>query len=139
MNHDQLAEAAMIAEEKESEPGTTLFNAGDTASALYLLREGNVELHFTITDERGMEQPQDYLVGMINPGEVLGISALIRPYLYTTNAVTAVYSLLIKLDGVAVRALCERDIELAAEWHRQIAEVTMDRLNSTRIQLLAAA
>ncbi len=78
MNHDQLREAAMIAEEKNIEAGVTLFEGGDPANALYLLREGNIELHYQISDERGMETEQDYLVGMINPGEVVGISGLIQ-------------------------------------------------------------
>ncbi len=80
MNHVQLHEVAMITEELEVEAGAVLFSMGEAANALYLLREGSVELHYTVTDERGMEKRQDFLVGMINPGEMFGISALIRPY-----------------------------------------------------------
>lgn len=138
MNHDQLRQAAMIAEEKDIEAGVTLFEGGDPANALYLLREGNIELHYKVSDERGMEKQQDYLVGMINPGEVVGISGLIRPYRYTTSAKSGETSQLLKFDAVALRGLCDQDVNLAAEWHRQIAESTLERLNHTRVQLLAA-
>lgn len=139
MNHVQLHEIAMITEEKELEAGAVLFNAGEAANSLYLLREGGVELHLTVTDERGMEEKQDYLVGMINPGDMFGISALIRPYKYTTGAVTSSSSQLLEIDAEQLRALCGQDKELAAEWQQHIAEVTLERLNYTRIQLLAAA
>jgi CRP-like cAMP-binding protein len=139
LNHDQLREVAMIAEEKQVGASITLFAAGEPASALFLLREGNVELHYTVIDERGMEKQQDYLVGMINPGEVLGISALIRPYQYTTSALTGEASQIVEFDAVALRELCEQDLQLMAEWQRQIAEATLERLHYTRIQLLAAS
>ncbi|UCC51260.1 MAG: Crp/Fnr family transcriptional regulator [Anaerolineaceae bacterium] len=139
LDHAQLADVAMIAEEKEAGAGVALFTAGEPASALYLLREGNIELHYTVTDERGMEEQQDYLVGMINPSEVFGISALIRPYQYTTSALTGESSQYVEFDAVALRELCEKDLSLAAEWQRQIAEATLERLHYTRIQLLAAS
>ena len=139
MNHVQLHEVAMITEEIAYEAGAVLFTTGDAANNLFLLREGGVELHFEVTDERGMEKRQDFLVGMINPGEMFGISALIRPCIYTTSALTSDTSQLLVLDAVELRALCEKDTSLAAEWQRHIAEVTLERLNFTRIQLLAAA
>ncbi len=139
MNHVQLHEVAMITEEREIESGVVLFSAEEAADALYLLREGSVELHYTVTDERGMEKRQDFLVGMINPGEMFGISALIRPYVYTTGAQTSDASRILEIDAQELRALCERDKDMAAEWQRHIAEVTLERLNYTRIQLLAAA
>jgi CRP-like cAMP-binding protein len=139
MNHVQLHQVAMITEEMQAEAGTVLFAAGDPANRLYLLREGGVELHFTVTDERGMEKQQDYLVGMINPGDMLGISALIRPYEYTTGALVSEASQLLEIDAEQLRSLCDEDKDLAAEWHRHIAEVTLERLNYTRIQLLANA
>jgi CRP-like cAMP-binding protein len=139
MNHVQLHEVAMITEELVLEAGGVLFTTGEAANRLYLLREGGVELNYTVTDERGMEERQDYLVGMINPGEMFGISALIRPYVYTTGASTSSASQLLEIDAEELRALCDKDKELTAEWQRHIAEVTLERLNYTRIQLLAAS
>ena len=138
MNHVQLHEVSMITEEKNLEAGAVLFASGEPANALYLLREGGVELHCIVTDERGMEREQDFLVGMVNPGEMIGISALIRPYQYTTGALTSETSQLLEFDAVELRALCEKDTVLTAELQRHIAEVTLERLNQTRVQLLAA-
>ena len=139
MNHVQLHEVAMITEELDLEAGGVLFTTRDATNGLYLLREGDVELHCTVTDERGMEERQDYLVGMINPGEMFGISALIRPYIYTTSASTSSASQLLVINAGELRSLCGKDKGLEAEWQRHIAEVTLNRLNYTRIQLLAAS
>ena len=138
MNHAQLHEVAMITEEKKLGAGVVLFSEEEAANTLYLLREGSVELHYIVTDERGMEKRQDFLVGMINPGEMFGISALVRPYQFTTGALTSETSQLLELDAVELRALCEKDTVLTAELQRHIAEVTLERLNQTRVQLLAA-
>lgn len=139
MNHVQLHEVSMMTEEKELEAGVLLFSEEEAANTLYLLREGSVELHFIVTDERGMEKKQDFLVGMVNPGEIFGISALVRPYKYTTSALTSETSLLLELNALELRALCGKDKALTAEWQSHIAEVILERLNHTRIQLLAAS
>lgn len=139
MSHEQLRDVAMLTDEITAGENEVLFAAGATAVALYFLRQGNVELHYVVVDERGMEKRQDFLVGMINPGEILGISALIEPYEYTASAVVTEPSQLLKLDAVALRELCDADPKLAAGWQRRIAATTMARLHDTRIQLLAAA
>ena len=139
MNHVQLHEVSMMTEETELEAGVVLFSEEEDANTLYLLREGSVELHFIVTDERGMEKKQDFLVGMVNPGEIFGISALVRPYKYTTSALTGETSQLLELNALELRALCGKDKALTAEWQSHIAEVTLERLNQTRVQLLAAS
>ena len=138
MNHDQLREVAIITDEMDADADTTLFESGAEADTFYLLRDGNVELHYVVTDERGMEKRQDFLVGMINPGEVVGISALISPYKYTAMAVVTEPSELLRVDAKRLRDLCDTDPTLSAAWHQRMAESTMERLHSTRVQLLAA-
>lgn len=139
MNHNQLRDVAMMTEEVSFDVDTTLFQTGAAANFLYLLRTGNVELHYVVTDERGLEKRQDFLVGMINPGEVVGISALIEPYRYTATALVTEPSELLCIDAASLRELCDKDPMLAAKWHQRMAEITMTRLHDTRIQLLAAA
>lgn len=135
---EQLRELAMITREQEYAGETHLFDAGAKADTLYLLRSGAVELHFVVVDERGMETPQDYLVGMINPGEVFGVSALIEPYTYTATAVASEPSHVLELNAVALRALAQADSDLAARLLQRVAAVTLQRLQDTRVQLLAA-
>jgi CRP/FNR family cyclic AMP-dependent transcriptional regulator len=138
MNHDQLREVAMIAEQVSVTEGEVLFNIGQVADALYLLMTGSVHLHYIVTDNHDPELRKDFLVGNINPGEALGISAVIEPYQLTATAVANEGGQLLKIDATALRTLCENDAALAYGLQRQIAKATMERLHDTRIQLAAA-
>lgn len=135
---DQLREIAMITWEQEYPTGAHLFEAGAEAATLSLLRSGSIELHYIVVDERGMEAPQDYLVGLINPGEIFGVSALIEPYTYTATAVAGETSLVLELKAAELRALAEADSVLGARLQQRIAVVTLQRLQDARVQLLAA-
>ena len=87
LSDKELRQLAMISDEKEISGGETLFASGDDAGYLYLLRSGSIDLHYVVGDERGMEKTQDFMVGVINPGEVFGISSAVAPYRYTASAV----------------------------------------------------
>ncbi|MFN2137641.1 MAG: Crp/Fnr family transcriptional regulator [Candidatus Promineifilaceae bacterium] len=138
LNDGQLRKMAMIGEERTCAPGEVLFTGGAVADQLYLLRKGSVELHYVVKDERGMEKTQDYLVGIINPGEVFGISAVVQPYRYTSSAVAGEACEILALDAMALRAMCDEDIELKALFQERIATTAFKRLQDTRVQLLAA-
>ena len=137
LTDEQLRELAMISDERNFQEGETLFVGGESADYLYLLRNGNVELHYMVADERGMEKTQDFLVGVINPGEVFGISAVVEPYKYTTAAVAGGPSPVIEIEGAALRGLCETDIALKALFQERIASTTFKRLQDSRVLLLA--
>lgn len=134
----QLRAVAMIAEEVVVERGETLCREGDEANALYLLMDGGVELHYIVVDERSHAVLRDFLVGHVNPGELLGISALIEPYHLTTDVRTTVVSRLLRIDAAGLRALCELDAKLAYGMMRQAAAAAMERLEATRVELVAA-
>lgn len=137
-DHDQLQEVAMITDEVKVAKGDALFTMGGKAQALYLLMEGSVDLHHVVVDERGLEPRQDFMVGTINPGEVLSISAVIEPYELTSTAVATKPSRLLKMDAVKLRELSQEDATLGCGLQRQIARAAMERLHATRILLAAA-
>jgi CRP/FNR family cyclic AMP-dependent transcriptional regulator len=128
---------AMIAEETAFESGTVIFEEGDPADDLYLLLEGSVDLYFTPRAENSSPLHEEILVGEINPGEPFGISALIEPHRLNATARAAKPSQVLRLEGSALRALCEVDCELGYALMRQIAGAAMERLHFTRIQLAA--
>lgn len=138
LSDQQLRKLAMISNEAICHEGEVLFEGGANADHLYLLRDGNIELHYVVTDERGMEKPQDYLVGIINPGEVFGISAVVAPFEYTSGAVASEPSELIELESAPLRELCDSDLALKALFQERIAATAFKRLQDARVQLLAA-
>jgi CRP-like cAMP-binding protein len=100
------------------------------------LQDGSVELHYVVVDERGMETPQDFLVGVINPREVFGISALIKPFEYTASALVNRAGRVLQIDGVNLRALCEADVDMYVILLERIASTALLRLRDTRMQLI---
>jgi CRP-like cAMP-binding protein len=133
----ELRELAMISKEKEIPAGEALFVGGQDADYLYLLQNGGIELHYVVSDERGMEKTQDFMVGVINPGEAFGISAAVEPYKYTASAVATTPCLVIETDGKALRDLCEEDLRLKALFQSRIASTLFRRLQDSRVLLLA--
>lgn len=135
----QLREVAMIAEEIELARGETLFSIGDPAESLYFLLSGAMELHYVVIDEHLPQLRKDFMVGTINPGEVLGISAILQPDSTMTATVLATTdSALLAMNGEDLLDLCSADTELAYGLVYQIAKATMERLGSTRVLLAAA-
>lgn len=131
-------EMAMIADEVEIAEGETLFHTGDPAEALYVLVDGSIELQYVVIDEHEPELRKSFLVGTINPGDVLGISAVIGPHRLTATAIADVDSSLLRIDAGKLRALEAGDLQLALGLFRQVAQVSMERLHTTRILLSGA-
>ena len=138
MNHEQLREVAMITDEEKYEKGQILFNIDEQADDCYLLLEGAVDLHYIVVDEHEPQLRKEFVVGTINPGEVLGISSVIEPYVYTATAIAINESRLLKIDAVALRELCAANPELDYGLQRMVAKATMERLHVTRVLLAAA-
>lgn len=138
LNEEQLRQIAMIAEEESHEAGKTLLKEKAPANDLFLLIKGSVDLIFTVDEEYHPDRHKEFTVGEINPGELFGISALIEPHLYTSDARTASPVQVIHIDGAALRQRCAADHSLACHLYSQVARLALERLNATRIQLAAA-
>jgi CRP-like cAMP-binding protein len=139
MNDEELKAVAMVAEEYTYLKGEEIIKAGDEAAALFFLLEGDVGYYFIVTSEHDPYFRDEHFVQSINPGEIFGISALIEPYKYTANLCAEKPSRAIKIDARALRALCEVDLKLSCGLNRAVAKAAMERLQSTRAQLVAAA
>jgi CRP-like cAMP-binding protein len=138
LSAEQLREIAMITDEVEVSADAVLFETGAKAEVLYLLVSGLVELHYVVVDEHEPDLRKDFLVGVVNPGEILGVSAVIEPYSLTATAVVVEDSRLLKISAESLRDLLERDERLALMFLKQVNKATMARLQTTRIQLAAA-
>lgn len=138
MAHLHQQEVAMISDEVDVPANTILFAIEDKADALYLLLSGSIDLHYVVVDENLPALRKDFMIGTINPGEVLGISAMIEPYVLTSTAVTTQPSTVLKIDAIALRDLCEQDHDLAYGLQKQLARTTKERLHATRVLLAAA-
>ncbi|MDJ0754368.1 MAG: Crp/Fnr family transcriptional regulator [Ardenticatenaceae bacterium] len=134
----ELREVAFITDEIHAEAGSSLFEMGEEARSLFFLIDGEIELHYIVIDEHEPQLRKDFLVGTVNPGEVVGISAIIPPHRLTATAYVLSNSHLLRIDAWALRELCKVDHDMAVGFDRAVLKATMERLQFTRIQLAAA-
>jgi len=138
MDDAQLKAVAMIAEELTYEKDELIVEAGKPADHFYFLIDGSVAYYYHVTSEHDPYYNKDYFISDINPGEIFGISALIEPHIFTATMRTDKASRIIQINASALRALCEVDLRLSCGLHRAVAKAAMERLQHTRVQLIAA-
>lgn len=138
LDPSQLKEVAMISEEIEIGHKETLFHVGDDTDFLYLLKDGAIDLHYVVIDEYEPQLRKDFLVGHVNPGEIVGVSAIIEPHIHTATAIANGECQLLQINAPELRRLCEEDLKLQNDLLYRIAEAAIDKLHATRIQLAAA-
>jgi len=131
----QLKAIATIAEEKTCPKGNLLLKENTPATKLFLLLEGDVDLVYSGGGEGAITNA---LVGSIAPGEMLGVSSLIEPFIYICSAKTNSPVKFIEIDGIAIRALMEVDKSLGFALMNNVAVAVLERLKYTQVELAAA-
>jgi CRP/FNR family transcriptional regulator, cyclic AMP receptor protein len=110
--------------------GTYIFHEGEPATHFYLVREGKVALE-AFAAQRG-----PITIETLEAGEVLGWSWLFPPYRWHFDARVVEPTRAIALDGVCLRSKGEADHDLGYELVKRVAQIMMQRLQATRLQLL---
>ena len=123
---DVLADNAMLAQFGK---GELIFREGDPANLFYLIRSGSVSLQ----SAPGHEPVQ---VQVIGAGDVLGWSWLFPPYYWHFEARALEPVDAIFLYGTRLRELSEQDHELGYELLKRISRIVVQRLQSTRRNLV---
>jgi CRP-like cAMP-binding protein len=128
-----LAALAKCAMPTSFKAGELIFREGEMANRFYLIMEGRVQLEAEATDRPGV------LADYIGEGDVLGWSWLFPPYIwnFTARAVEPVRAVF--LYGTWLREAAEKDHDLGYELTKRIAQVVIQRLQSTRRRLELAA
>jgi CRP-like cAMP-binding protein len=107
-----------------------LLREGDETGLFAILTRGRVALRMRVP-ERG---PVTILT--VEPGDVVGWSALVPPHRSTSTAVTSEPSTLLVFEPKRLREVLESDLALAATLYPRLLEAIGRRLSATRNQLL---
>lgn len=110
--------------------GEYLFHEGDPADHFYLLRGGRVALEIAVPGR------EPVTLETIRAGEVIGWSWLFPPYLWQFDARVAETVRATAFDGKCLRGKCEANHDLGYELAMRSAQIMMQRLQATRLQLL---
>ena len=110
--------------------GKVVCREGDPANQFFLIREGQVAIE-VMTPEKGFMRIQT-----LQAGEVLGWSWLIKPYRWHFSVRAQRATRALAFDGKCLRGKCEKDHDLGFEFYKRFAQLMIDRLEATRLQLL---
>jgi CRP-like cAMP-binding protein len=110
-------------------PGEWIFRAGDPANRFYLIRSGKVALESPGPSGHGA------LIQSIGPGDVLGWSWLLAPFVWQFDARATEPVEAIFFYGTRLREECEQDNHLGYELLKRMASVVIQRLQATRQRL----
>lgn len=112
------------------EAGQYLFREGEAANQFYLLRHGRVALEVTAPG-RGALTFQT-----VGEGEIVGVSWLVPPYRWTYGAKALELVRAIAMDATCLRQKCEINHDLGYEMMKRFVPVLVQRLQTTRLQIL---
>lgn len=127
---EAVARLAGIAELKDLEAGAELTREGQVTESFSIVLSGRVALR-TLVPERGM-----VTILTVEPGDVVGWSAIVPPHRGTANAIAIEPVRLLELPGEKLRALLRSDHALAASVYPRVLQAVSRRLAATRLQLL---
>lgn len=125
----QLETMAGCARAVEAHPGSRLLHVGGPADRFWLVRSGRVAVEIDAV-ARG-----PVVLETIGPGDLVGVSWLLPPYVSTFDAVVVDEARLVEFDASCLRGKCEADPVLGYALYRRFAAVLRERLQAARLQL----
>jgi CRP/FNR family transcriptional regulator, cyclic AMP receptor protein len=124
-----LSEFAVPANFAEQE---LIFRQGEPANRFYLIQAGGV---FLTSRVPGCGQ---ITIQTIGAGEALGWSWLFEPYRWHFDAWADEPTRALNFDAILLRKQCKEDPKLGYELMTRVSGVVVQRLQATRLRLLAA-
>jgi CRP/FNR family transcriptional regulator, cyclic AMP receptor protein len=125
-----LSESAIRANFAEQE---VIFRQGEPADRFYLIQAGGVFISSRIP-ERG-----EITIETIGSGDALGWSWLFEPYRWHFNAWADEPTRALYFEASFLREQCEQDPKLGYQLMSRVSRVVIQRLQATRVRLLACA
>ena len=111
-------------------PDEILIREGEATPYLGILTAGRVALRLRLPGRSPVT------VMTVDPGDIVGWSAVLAPYRATSTVIAVEPTLLIALDSTPLRLALESDVDLAAALYPRILRSVTRRLEGTRLQLL---
>jgi CRP-like cAMP-binding protein len=111
--------------------GTVLFEQGDLAEYLYAVVTGEVVVNFKPDDAPSLT------VARVQPGSIVGWSAVLGSRCYTSSAECTQYTQLLRVRGTNLRRLCIEHPETGVQVLDRLAAVIAERLHSTHDMVLS--
>jgi CRP-like cAMP-binding protein len=125
----ERAAIAALTRVEQVPAGTTLFRESDPADDLRFILEGHISLGMRFGG-RG-----EVIILSLGPGDLVGWTAMLGGT-WTATARATERSTLLRLPGVELLALCEREHDIGYGLMKRLFAAMALRLHDTRLQLL---
>jgi CRP-like cAMP-binding protein len=127
---ETLKAIAEATREEEFVAQQEVFREGDSATILYILLAGAVELQYDVGG-------RNVSVDDAAAGDIVGWSSLCEPYRLRATAVAREPGRLLAIDAIRLRELCLANPELGHGLMQQTCRVLSRRLTGALVQLAA--
>jgi CRP-like cAMP-binding protein len=131
LNEEQIDILQPLVEKVNCDQDEMIFSQGEEAQYLYLVVEGEVAIRFNPDDGETLT------VARVGKGEVFGWSSALGSHTYTSGAHCLQKAKLLRIEGVALKKLCEDYPETGILILDRLAGVIAQRLQGTRDQVAA--
>jgi len=126
----QLDKIFDLCQEESYEAGARIFNEGETAHNIYVVKEGKVALEMEI--RIGRRTRRQATIDVITKGEVLGWSALSQRPVLTMSATATENTELLLFNGKRLRQVGDQDPDLGRILMLDLVGLVSDRLQSAK-------
>ncbi|MFQ6675077.1 MAG: Crp/Fnr family transcriptional regulator [Fidelibacterota bacterium] len=121
---EELDKIARISHPVSFRRGDRIFGAGDEASSLFLVGQGEVDLRFSFDHLNG---PVELTLHTAKRGDMFGWSSFAGRVTYTLSAHAATGVLLYRIPSDGLRKLCRENVELGYLIMNNVATVISSR------------
>jgi CRP/FNR family transcriptional regulator, cyclic AMP receptor protein len=122
-----LSEQASI---EEFDPGALLLREGEDADTIYFITRGRVAIEIHSPSQGPI------VIDTVEPGHIVGLSWVAAPFRWQFDARALESVEAVTIDALRLSEELAVHPEVAAELHRRLAAVMLERLQATRIRLL---
>jgi len=130
LSSDQMGLLAPLMEVHRFRPNTLIFKQGETATNLYIMLKGKVEIHFKPYDGPSLA------VSTMKPGDVFGWSSTLGRDVYTSSAVAINESEACCIKGEELHELCELHPDAGVVILERLASAIAERLEATHTEIM---
>lgn len=126
-----LDEVVSIATLIEIKQGDWLFKQEEVAQHIYIITDGKISLTIMF---------RDHIIDKLNAYmkfEIIGWSALVKPYIYTMGAIAETEAKALQINGQLLMELMEENKDQGYILLSNLTEVIAERLINSNIQLMS--
>ncbi|MEJ2550289.1 MAG: ATP-binding protein [Anaerolineales bacterium] len=131
---EALKEIARLAKNETHPEGTVLFKEGAAADKLYLLLEGKISLEMLV-QLGSTGTPRRATFSVAGPGNAVGWSSLVPPYIYTSSGVCIEDVKLLALSGDDLRAYMNEHPDIGHAICQRTASIIRGRMTNATSML----